>query len=44
MISLCVLDREVTHSIQDYLRHKNIQHAVRHTELSPPRFKEFWRD
>jgi type 1 fimbriae regulatory protein FimB/type 1 fimbriae regulatory protein FimE len=31
-------------SIQDYLGHKNIQHTVRYTELSPARFKDFWRD
>jgi integrase len=30
--------------VQDYLGHKNIQHTVRYTELSPTRFKEFWRD
>ena len=24
--------------------HKNIQHAVRYTELAPDRFKDFWRD
>jgi type 1 fimbriae regulatory protein FimB/type 1 fimbriae regulatory protein FimE len=23
--------------------HKNIQHAVRYIELSPQRFKNFWR-
>src|SRR5215475_8503802 len=26
-----------------YLGHKDIQHTVRYTELSPDRFKEFWR-
>jgi hypothetical protein len=26
------------------LGHKNIQHTVRYTELSPTRFKDFWRD
>jgi hypothetical protein len=25
------------------LGHKNIQHTVRYTELSPHRFKDFWR-
>jgi hypothetical protein len=25
------------------LGHKNIQHTVRYTELSPARFKGFWR-
>jgi site-specific recombinase XerD len=32
-----------TRSIQDYLGRKNIQHTVRHTELAPNRFKDFWR-
>jgi hypothetical protein len=26
-----------------YLCHKNIQHTVRYTELSPNRLKNFWR-
>jgi hypothetical protein len=25
-------------------RHKNIQHTVRYTELSPERFKDLWKD
>lgn len=33
-----------TRAIQAYLGHKNIQHTVRYTELSPTRFKDFWRD
>jgi integrase len=33
-----------TRAIQLYLGHKNIQHTVRYTELSPQRFKDFWRD
>jgi integrase len=33
-----------TRAIQAYLGHKNIQHTVRYTELSPKRFKDFWRD
>ncbi|MGC1776704.1 MAG: tyrosine-type recombinase/integrase [Xanthobacteraceae bacterium] len=33
-----------TRSLQAYLGHRNIQHTVRYTELSPSRFKEFWRD
>jgi site-specific recombinase XerD len=33
-----------TRSIQAYMGHKNIQHTVRYTELSPTRFKDFWRD
>ena len=32
-----------TRSLQAYLGHKNIQHTVRYTELSPTRFKTFWR-
>ena len=26
------------------LEHRNIQHTVRYTELSPTRFKNFWRE
>jgi integrase len=33
-----------TRSLQAYLGHKNIQHTVRYTELSPTRFKHFWSD
>ena len=33
-----------TRSIQHYLGHRNIQHTVRYTELSPQRFKDFWKD
>ncbi len=33
-----------TRAIQDYLGHKNIHHTVRYTQLSPDRFKDFWRD
>ncbi|MFZ1047587.1 MAG: hypothetical protein WAN52_18410 [Pseudolabrys sp.] len=29
-------DGHDTRSIQDYLGHRNIQHTVRYTELSPP--------
>ena len=32
-----------TRSLQAYLGHRNIQHTVRYTELSPTRFKGFWR-
>ena len=32
-----------TRALQAYLGHKNIQHTVRYTELSPIRFKNFWR-
>jgi site-specific recombinase XerD len=33
-----------TRSFQAYMGHKNIQHTVRYTELSPERFKGFWKD
>jgi type 1 fimbriae regulatory protein FimB/type 1 fimbriae regulatory protein FimE len=33
-----------TRDLQDYLGHRNIQHTVRYTELSPTRFKNFWKD
>ena len=32
-----------TRALQANLGHKNIQHTVRYTELSPLRFKDFWR-
>ena len=32
-----------TRSLQAYLGHRNIQHTVKYTELSPARFKNFWR-
>jgi type 1 fimbriae regulatory protein FimB/type 1 fimbriae regulatory protein FimE len=33
-----------TRSLQAYLGHKNVQHAVRYTELAPSRFKGWWKD
>lgn len=36
-------DGHDTRALQAYLGHRNIQHTVRYTELSPSRFKEFWR-
>ena len=33
-----------TRALQAYLGHRNIQHTVRYTEMSPTRFKNFWRD
>ncbi|NJM86326.1 MAG: hypothetical protein HC847_03000 [Hydrococcus sp. RU_2_2] len=30
--------------MQAYLGHKNIQHTIRYTELSPLRFQNFWLD
>jgi type 1 fimbriae regulatory protein FimB/type 1 fimbriae regulatory protein FimE len=32
-----------TRALQSWLGHRNIQHTVRYTELSPTRFKDFWR-
>jgi type 1 fimbriae regulatory protein FimB/type 1 fimbriae regulatory protein FimE len=32
-----------TRALQAYLGHRNIQHTVRYTELSPDWFKDFWR-
>jgi type 1 fimbriae regulatory protein FimB/type 1 fimbriae regulatory protein FimE len=37
-------DRHDTRALQHYLGHKNIQHTVRYTELSPARFKALWAD
>lgn len=37
-------DGQDTRAIQQYMGHKNIQHTVRYTELSPSRFKDFWKD
>lgn len=37
-------DGHDTRALQHYLGHKNIQHTVRYTELSPERFKNFWKD
>ena len=33
-----------TRTLQAYLGHRNIQHTVRFSELSPTRFKNLWRD
>jgi type 1 fimbriae regulatory protein FimB/type 1 fimbriae regulatory protein FimE len=33
-----------TRAIQAYMGHKNIQHTVRYSEMSPDRFKSFWKD
>jgi type 1 fimbriae regulatory protein FimE len=37
-------DGQDTRALRHYLGHKNIQHTVRYTELSPARFKSFWVD
>jgi len=33
-----------TRTLQAYLGHRNIQHTVRYTALSPTRFKDFRRN
>jgi Phage integrase family len=37
-------DGHDTRALQAYLGHKNIPHTVRYTELTPTRFKNFWRN
>jgi len=37
-------DGHDTRAIQHYLGHRNIQHTVRYTELTPDRFNGFWKD
>lgn len=37
-------DGQDTRSIQYYLGHKNIQNTVPYTQISPNRFKDFWKD
>jgi type 1 fimbriae regulatory protein FimE len=37
-------DGQDTRAVQLYLGHRNIQHTVRYTELTPGRFKNFWED
>jgi integrase len=37
-------DGHNTRALQAYLGHKNIQHTVRYTELSPTRFNGWWKD
>ena len=37
-------DGQDTRAIQAYLGHANIAHTARYTELSPTRFRNFWRD
>lgn len=37
-------DGHDTRAIQAYLGHRNIVHTVRYTELSPERFRGFWKD
>lgn len=33
-----------TRALQQYLGHRNIQHTVRYTALTPQRFHDFWTD
>jgi site-specific recombinase XerD len=33
-----------TRALQQYLGHRNIQHTVRYTALTPQRFQHFWED
>ena len=33
-----------TREIHAYMGHKNTRYTVRYTELSPERFKDFWKD
>jgi len=33
-----------TRTLQQYLGHRNIQHTVRYTDLTPHRFQDFWED
>jgi type 1 fimbriae regulatory protein FimE len=37
-------DGQDTRAIQAYLGHRNSNHTVRYTELSPERFRGFWED
>jgi site-specific recombinase XerD len=36
-------DGHDTRALQAYLGHRNIVHTTRYTELSPTRFRDFWR-
>jgi site-specific recombinase XerD len=33
-----------TRALQQYLGHRNIQHTVRYSDLTPQRFQDFWED
>jgi type 1 fimbriae regulatory protein FimB/type 1 fimbriae regulatory protein FimE len=37
-------DAHPTRTLQDYLGHRNVQHTVRYTELSPAQFRNLWKD
>jgi hypothetical protein len=42
-VSIAPGERVLIVGEQVYLGHKNIQHTVRYAELSPDRFRNFWR-
>jgi GntR family transcriptional regulator/MocR family aminotransferase len=44
LLAHCRTSTNDTRSLQHYLGHKNIQHTVRYSELSPERFRDFWKD
>ena len=37
-------DGHDTRSLQAFLGHRNIQHTVKYTAMSPVRFRDFWRE
>jgi site-specific recombinase XerD len=37
-------DGRDTRTLQHYLGHKDIMHTARYTELTPERFKDYWKD
>ncbi len=37
------IEATIPRALQAYLGHRKIQHTVRYSELSPTRFKDFWR-
>jgi len=41
LLHACGYDGQDIRAVQHYLGHRNIQHTVRYTELSPERFKSF---
>jgi len=36
-------DNHNLRAIQDWMGHKQISHTTRYTELSPNKFRDFWR-
>ena len=43
LVTPAIVKGHDTRALQAYLGHRNLQHTVRYTELSPTRFKDFWR-